>query len=150
MKKVLTVLFILPFLLACKEKPYDGPKITVEKDDSGALTEVEPITMFEVAFTNKIDSIFYIGDDSCSACQKLKPQLEAWVQVYKGKIYYIPFQSITSENVQYIYDSTVGYYQWAEDSSIPATYFFMQGEVIIKGSSDNTMNFIKKYVAVQE
>ena len=153
MKKLLSIIFILPFLLGCKEKEYTGFKLTLEKDESGELTLADPNTLYDVAITNEKDCAFYIGDDACSSCQKLKPQLEAWVKAYKYRIYYIPVSSITEENVQKLYDATVaavGYYQWAEDSSVPTTYFFSAKTVVFRGGADNTVNFLLKYVNVNE
>ena len=150
MKRLLTAVFILPFLLGCKDKGYTGRKITLEKDESGKLTEVDPSVMYDVVVTNEKDAVFYIGDETCSACQKLKPQLESWVKVNKGKIYYIPVGSITNENMHYLIDSTVGYYEWKENDAVPITYFFMEGAVVMQTTYDNTMNFLMKYVTVEE
>ena len=150
MKKVLSVLFILPFLLGCKEKEYTGFKLTLENDESGELTSADPNLLFEKAITDGIDCAFYIGDDSCSACQKLKPQIESWAKVYKKKVCYVPVASITESNVQKLYDATVGYYSWAEDSSVPATFFFSEKQVVFRGDSTNTMNFFVKYINTDE
>ena len=150
MKRLFGTLLIIPFLLGCKEKEYTGLKLVVEKDDSGLLADADPTVMYEVAVTNKKDCVFYIGDEGCSACKKLKPQLEAWVKAYKGRIYYIQLSSITSENFHYLIDATVGYYEYKEGDSVPATYFFTYGEVAFKGTSDDTMSFLTKYVTVEE
>ena len=147
---MLSVIFILPFLLGCKEKEYTGIKLAVEKDESGELTETDPSVLYETAIANKKDCVFYIGDEMCADCKKLKPQLEAWVKAKKGKIYYIKIQSINAENIHYLEDATVGYYQWAEGDSVPATYFFTQGEVAFKGISHDTMTLLTKYVTVVE
>ena len=146
MKKLLSVLFAIPFLIGCKNEEYTGYKLTLEKDESGVLTEATPDTLYEVAITNQLDCAFYIGDESCAACQKLKPQLEAWVKAYKQKIYYIPVGNITSENIQKLYDATVGYYQYTEKTGLPTTYFFSAATVVFRGDSTNTMNFFIKYV----
>lgn len=146
MKKVLSILFILPFLLGCKEKEYNGFKFTLETDTSGELTLADPTVLYQKAITEQIDCVFYIGDDTCSACQKLKPQLEAFVKAYELKIYYVPVNSITEENVSYLYDATTGTYQWAENSTVPTTYFFAYGEVVLRGSANNTVDYLLKYV----
>ena len=150
MKRLIPLLLVVPFLFGCKEKEYTGPKIIVERNESGELVDATPETMFNKAFTDKVSSVFYIGDDSCAACAKLKPQLEAWVKYYKGTIHYIKVETITSETIQYLYDSTVGEYQWAESSAIPATYFFMEGYVITKKDGYETMEYLNKYVAVAD
>lgn len=149
MKNHLKTILFIPFLLGCATKQYTGVKIVVEYDDSGELTVSNPQEMYDVAITNEKSSIFYIGDDSCKACAKLKPQLESWVKAYKGKIYYIALNSITSENIQYLYDATEGYYQWSDSVGIPATYFFMEKEVAMKGDSSTTMNYLLNYVEVE-
>ncbi len=153
MKKILTLLLTLPFLVGCKEPEYNGYKLKVEKDESGELTLADPNILYETAITNKKECVFYIGDDTCSACQKLKPQLEAWVKAFKGKIYYIPLESITTENVQKMYDATTddtGYYQWGDDSSVPTTYFFSAGFVVFRGGSTDTMTLLNRYVTVEK
>ena len=150
MKKLIPLLLVVPFLFGCKEKKYTGPKITVERNETGELVDATPETMFSVAHENKTDSVFYIGDETCAACKQLKPQLEAWVKAYNGTIYYIKFNTITSENMQNLYDATEGYYKWSESTPVPVTYFFMQGEVIVQGDSTNTMKFLNKYVTVAE
>ena len=146
MKKILSVLFILPFLIGCKEKEYDGYKFTLESDTSGELTLADPSILYQKAITDQIDCVFYIGDEACVACQKLKPQLENYVKAYELKIYYIPVGSITEENVSYLYDATMGMYQWANNSSVPTTYFFAYGEVILRGNAENTVEYLVKYV----
>ena len=148
MKNLYRLLIVVPFLFSCTKRQYTGPKLHVEYNESGALIEVLPDDMFERAFTNKIDSIYYIGDDSCTACQKLKPQLNAWCEVNHGAIYYIPLNTITDENEHYIVDSTVGYYCWEDKKVVPTVYFFMQGEVILGGDSSNTMKFLIEKVEV--
>ena len=150
MKKVLSVLFILPFLLGCNKKETNTYKFTLESDESGELTLSDPSEMYQKAKTDKIDCVFYIGDDSCSACQKLKPQLTDFVKAYKLKIYYIPLTSITEENVSYLYDATMGPYQWAENSSVPTTYFFAYGDVIFRAGYDNTVKYLLKNVNLGE
>lgn len=151
MKKILATLFVLPFLLGCnRNQEYTGYKLTVERDESGELTESTPEELYENAITNNKDCIYYIGDDNCSSCQKLKPQLIAWTTMYKGKIYSIPLNMITNENVEKINDATVGYYDWSKNQSIPAVFFFGSGTVVFRGDDTNTMNFLNKYVQVQE
>ena len=147
MKKLLTVLFVIPFLLGCKEQEYTGYKLTLEADESGELTLANPQLLYEKAITDGIDCIFYIGDGSCTACQKLKPQLEGYVKAYKQKIYYIPLNTITEENVSYLNDATTdGGYTWGDSPNVPTTYFFSKKYVVFKGNYDTTMNFLMKYV----
>ena len=148
MKKLACLLLVVPFLFACKEKPYTGPKMHVEYNESGELIDAVPETMFQKGFTDKVDSIYYIGQDGCSACDKLKPQLSAWCEVNKGAIYYIQVSSITPENEHYISDSTVGYYSWDDRKVTPTVYFLMQGEVVFAGDETNTMSFLMKKVDV--
>jgi len=147
MKKILTVLFVIPFLLGCKEQEYTGYKLTLESDESGELTLADPETLYQKAITDGIDCVFYIGDDTCGACLKLKPQLKGYVEYYKLKIYYIPLNTITTENVSYINDATTdSLYTWGDNQSVPATYFFSQKCVVFRGDGENTMNFLMKYV----
>ena len=150
MKEILNVLFILPFLLGCKEKEYTGYRFTLESDESGELTLSDPQTLYQKAKTDQIDCVFYIGDDTCSACQKLKPQLTDFVKAYKLKIYYVPVSTITEENVSYLYDATMGPYQWGENSTVPTTYFFAYGDVILRGDSTNTIEYLLNYVNLGE
>ena len=147
MKKLLTVLFVLPFLLGCKDKEYTGYKLTLESDESGELTSADPQTLYQKAITDGIDCVFYIGDDNCAGCQKLKPQLVDYVKAYKLKIYYIPVNVITDENVSYLNDATTeGPYTWGDNQSVPATFFFSSKVVMFRGDDTTTMNFLMKYV----
>ena len=149
MKKLLTVLFILPFLLGCKDKEYTGYKLTLESDESGELTSADPQTLYQKAITDGIDCVFYIGDDNCGGCQKLKPQLVDYVRAHKLKIYYIPVNVITDENVSYINDATTDSpYTWGDNQSVPATFFFSQKYVMFRGDDTTTMNFLMKYVNI--
>lgn len=147
MKKLLAVLFVIPFLLGCKEKEYNGYKLTLEADESGELTLSDPQTLYQKAITDGIDCVFYIGDNMCSGCQKLQPQLEDWVKAYKQKIYYIPLNEITNENVSYLNDATnTEPYKWEDNQSVPATFFFSQKYVMYRGDDTSTMNFLNKYI----
>ncbi len=147
MKKLLAVLFVIPFLLGCKEKEYKGYKLTLEADESGELTLSNPEELYQKAITEGIDCAFYIGDDMCSGCQKLKPQLVDWIKAYKQKIYYIPVNMITNENVSYLNDATnTEPYKWSDNQSVPATFFFSQKYVMYRGDDSSTMNFLNKYI----
>ena len=150
MRKSVICLLAIPFLLACSKKPYNGPKIQVAYNETGNLLEASPMKMHSDATISKVDAVYYIGDDSCSACAKLKPQLEDWCTVYKGTIYYIPVSNITDANVNYLYEATEGYYQWTEKSTVPAVYFFMKGEVVFQADQTNAMEYLVERVEVAQ
>ena len=150
MKKIYSLFLALPLLLACNQK-YTGPKIKVEYNATGDLIEVAPEYMYNHAFVDKVNSIFYVGDDSCSGCAKLKPQLKGWCSVYYGAIYYIPWKSVTEENEHYLIDSTnEGLYAWKHGDSVPAVFFFMEGYVVIRTGENDTMSYLTNHVEVVE
>ena len=148
MKKVLFVLTLVPFLFGCASKQDNNPKIKIQRVNEGKMVVVNAKHMFDEAFSSKINSIYYIGDDTCSSCKQLKPSLEAWCKANYAYIYEIKYQDIDEEGFSYLQQATVGYYSWSENSSVPTVYFFMGGEVVMKGSSDNTMNILTKYIEV--
>ena len=150
MKSKALLLLTIPFLLACsnKKSSYNGPKINVARNESGSLVTTTPEEMYSLVVDDKADAVFYIGDDLCAACATLKPQLIDWVKVYKGTIYYISLNEITESNINYVSSATEGYYQWTEKSTVPAVYFFMQGEVIFCADQTNAMDYLLTYVEV--
>ena len=149
MKAKVLVLLIIPFLIGCKEKPYDGPKITLDYATEGTLINSSVLHMKELAFDNKIDSIFYIGDETCAACVEFKPKLMTWCSQNHANIYYIQVTEMTEEDSNMLTDLTVGsYYEWKDKNTIPATYFMKQGEIVFRGESSNTINYLNKYVAI--
>ena len=149
MKKIIPLLMI-PFLLGCtNSNEYKGKKIQLEYAESGAIITVDAKYMFDNAFTNKIDSIYYLGDDICKACQSLKTQLKFWCKDNHTNVYEIVYTDIKDEELNYIIDATVGYYGWTETDSVPATFFFMQGTVVFRGDDQNTVQYLNKYVEVK-
>ena len=150
MKKICSLLLVLPFLLGCNKQEYKGPKIKVEYNATGDLISSAPEYMYTHAFQESVSSIFYIGDDTCSGCAKLKPQLKGWCEVYHGAIYYIPWKSVTEDNEHYLIDATTsdGIYGWKHGDSVPAVFFFMDGYVVNRTSETDTMSYLMKYVEV--
>ena len=149
-KSLLAYLLVLPLVSCSNSKPYSGPKITLPYVEEGGLVVVEPKHMYEVAFEEMCDAVFYIGDDTCSACKQLKPQIKDWCAYYHTNIYEIVFTDIKEEDMHYIIDSTVGYYEWREEQTLPSVYFFMKGSVTFCGDQESTMNYLIKYVTVSE
>ena len=148
MKKIIPLLFIIPTLLACSDNTYKGAKIKLEYVEEGALLEVEAKHMFDEAFANKVDSIYLIADDSCKACQSLKTYLTFWCKDNHANVYEIVYSKVDEESLNYIIDSTVGYYAWTKESTVPTTYFFMQGVVAMTGDNETTGKLLDKYVEV--
>ena len=147
--KRLALLLIVPFLVGCShDNQYKGKKIELQYVEEGSLVVVDAKHMFDEAFTNKIDSIYYIGDDTCKACQSLKTQLTFWCKEKHANIYEIEYTKVDEDGLKYLIDATVGYYGWTENSSVPATYFFMQGSVVFKGDDQNTVQYLNKYVEI--
>lgn len=147
MKKLLLILSI-PLLIGCAKKDNTNKVIFVKYNESGTLTEVEPIKMKEVAIENKIDSLFYVGSETCSGCIELRGKLSKWCSDNKGTIYYIPSSTINSENLHYITESAVGEFGWQDKQTLPVVFFFKGGELIISTGYDNTMKSIDQYVGV--
>ena len=151
MKVKVLVLLIIPFLIGCKEKPYDGPKITLEYAEEGKLISSNVTQMKDLAFDLKIDSIFYIGDETCAACVEFKQKLVTWCSQNHADIYYIQVTEMTEEDSNMLADLTIGsYYEWKDKNTIPTTYFMMQGEIVFRGESSNTINYLNKYVAINQ
>ena len=145
----LALLFI-PFLVACStnNKEYDGEKITLEYVENGGLIETTPEELYNIAQTKLAGSVFLIGDESCSSCVTLKTSMEAWAYHYHAILYYLPIKNITTDNVHYLIDATPGYYQYEEGEEVPITYFFMMGEVALKGNEETTITYLNRYVTV--
>lgn len=122
--------------------------IQVAYNESGELVLTTPESMHEQIVINKIDAVYYIGDDSCLACAKIKPQLQSWCQVKKGTIYYLPVSEISESNIGLMKEATAGYYEWNENSSVPAIYFIKEGNIIFCGDQTNAMDYLNSYVEV--
>lgn len=152
MKNKIIILFVVPFLLACsnKKSSYNGPKIIVAHNASEALVNSTPEEMYSLVVDQDSDAVYYIGDDTCSACAELKPQLVDWIKVYQGTIYYIPVTDISESNINYVVSATEGYYAWSEKSTVPAVFFFMRGEVVFCADQTNAMDYLLTYVEVSD
>lgn len=148
MKKVIAILLTIPFLIGCK-KDYTGKKITLNKVEQGQLVVVSPEHMFKETFQGKKDAVYYVGDDTCSACAALKKSLEAWCTNYQAIIYEIKWTEVKEDEIKYLEDSTVGPYAWKKENSLPAVYFFMEGEVTFLTDSQTTLDYLMKYVTVE-
>ena len=151
MKQIFKLLLFAPLLVGCTtEQPYKGPKLQLQYVEEGTLVTSSVQEMKEVAFDNKIDSVFYIGDDDCSACSNLKSNITNWCSNNHANVYYIEYTSLNTDDLNLLESITKDSdYDWnAEKASLPATYFMMQGYIIFKGASDNTMKYLKRYVEV--
>ena len=149
MKKFIPLLLLTPLLFGCtSEKPYTGQKIVLDYVEEGTLVDSSVTEMKEVAFEQKIDSIFYIGDDDCSACLTLKQDIAGWCKLNHANVYYIHYSEVSQSDLSTLIDITEGYYQWSEEASIPATYLMMMGEIIFRGDSTNTLKYLNRYIEV--
>lgn len=150
MKSRVLLVLTIPFLIGCKNNDkYTGPKITLAYAEEGVLVSSNVQEMKTIAFDNKTDSIFYLGDDSCASCAEFKPKLVTWCAKNHACIYYISVADMSAEDSSLLTDLTIGsYYEWKDKNTIPSTYFMMQGEVMFCGDSSNTLNYLSKYVAV--
>ena len=151
--KFMTLFLLTPFLLACnKNNKYDGPKMNIERDTSGQLTESTPEEMKVVVIDNQIDSVFFIGDEACSACGTAKTRLNSWIKEKQGKIYYIPLTTIDENNIQIVYDVTggeEGYYSWEKTKTVPAIFFFKHGTAVYRDDGTNVIKYLNTYVDIQ-
>ena len=149
--KYLTFLLIPFCLIGCKrDDSYKGDKITLDYVEEGHLVESNVPEMKVNAFDNKVDSIYYIGDDSCAACADFKPKLVTWCAQNHANIYYIKFTEMTQEESSMLTDLTVGsIYEWGEKNTLPTTFFMMRGTLVFRGESSNTVSYLKKYVTVK-
>ena len=150
MKSKALLLLTIPFLIGCTSNDkYTGPKITLAYAEEGKIVDSSVQEMKTIAFVNKVDSIFYLGDDTCASCAEFKPKLVSWCAQNHANIYYIKVAEMTKEDSEMLTDLTIGsYYEWKDKNSIPSTYFMMQGEVVFCGDGSNTMNYLSKYVTV--
>ena len=150
MKKIISLLLFTPLLFACSnDKPYTGKKIGLGYVENGSLVNSSVSQMKQIAFDYRIDSIFYIGDDDCAACVKLKQDISGWCKTNHANVYYIHYSEITESDLSTLISITADdYYKWDENSTIPATYFMMGGAILFRGSSDNTLKYLNRYVEV--
>ena len=149
MKKILLLTLAFPFVIGCSNKKYSGKKLQLNYVENGSLVVKDTKYLFDEAFTNKVDGVYYIGDDTCKACANLKPKIQSWCEKNHAEIYEIEFTKIDEEGLKYLIDATVGYYGWTEKSSVPAVYFFMEGEVITRSDEENTIKYLNEYVEVK-
>ena len=154
MKKYISLLFVLPLLLGCNKKPQTF-KLRIERSNKEEMTQVLPEFMYEHAITNAITSIYYVGDDKCEPCKKLKPQLDGWCKVYHGVIYYIPISSISDETQLNYLKSATHYeastpYSWEDNPTTPAVFFMMDKCIVNRTDQESTMSFLLNYVEVND
>ena len=120
----------------------------IEYNQSGALIEATPADMYQFGVTDSIDSVFYVGMESCSTCKKLHADLTKWCEKNKGAIYYIPFETINNENLHYITDATEGPFKWEDNQTLPVVYFFSKGSVLVSTNEKNTIKTLNNNVSV--
>ena len=148
--KLLTFLLLTPLFIGCKSnQSYTGEKILIERNEECVLVDSNPTEMKSVAIDNLKDSIFFIGDDMCASCKELKTKLDSWMKTNKGKIYYIPLETITDETIDVVNECTVGYYSWEKQQAVPAVYFYKKGTAVYRGDSSNTIKYLNRYVTVE-
>ena len=153
MNKLVRLFVLFPFLIGCDNKSPVTFKLKVEYNPTDALIEVNPEYMYKHAITDSVTSIYYVGDETCTACKELKPQLEAWCEVYHGAIYYIPVSTIKDEEqLEYLKNAThyeaSTPYSWEGNSSVPAVFFMMDKYIVQRTDQTNTMFYLTTYVEV--
>lgn len=148
--KALAFFLLTPLLIGCQSnQSYTGEKMVIERNEETVLVDSNPTEMKSVAIDNQKDSVFFIGDEVCASCKQLKEKLDSWMKSYKGKIYYIPLETITDENVEVVNECTVGYYSWEKQQTVPAVYFFKKGTAVYRGDNSNTIKYLNRYVTVE-
>ena len=102
MKKLFCLALIIPFIIGCSNKKYTGKKLQLNYVENGSLVEATTKDLFDNAFTNKTDGVYYIGDDSCSACANLKPKIQSWCEKNHANVFEIEFKKIDEEGLKYL------------------------------------------------
>ena len=154
MKKIFRLFLFAPILLTgcMNEKPYNGQKIALDYVEEGTLVNSSVSEMKTIAFDNKVDSIFYIGSDECTSCVTLKKDIAGWCVTNHANVYNIDYSSVTAEDLAMLKEITAEdtSYNWTDESSIPAVYFMMEGYIIFRGGTTNTIKYLNRYVEVKD
>ena len=149
--RLLTLSIFIPFLMGCTNKSsYNGPKIILDYVSEGALLTVDASKMYEDVVTNKKSTIYLLGNDTCSSCQKVKDNiLEPYAKGSHCNIYYIDIANANETDFNKIQASTKGMYQFLEKDTVPATFFFYEGEVAFRiGANEDLGHYLEQYVEV--
>ena len=147
MKKLALMLIPLALFTSCNQSK-KNIRMYVEYNPSGELVRRPPNDMYHFGVTDQIDSVFYVGVDTCSACIKLNEDLTKWCQKNKGMIYYIPFDWINEGNLHFIEEATEGPFQWQDNQRLPVVYFFTKGSVLVSTDEKNTIKTLNSTVGV--
>ena len=149
--KLLALSICIPFIMGCKSNSsYNGPKIVLDYVENGDLVSATATKMYEDVVTNNKSTIYLLGNDTCSACKKVKEKiLQPYAKGSHCNIYYVDIVDMNESDFNKVQAATQGVYQFSENDSIPATYFFFEGEVAFRvGAEDDLGHYLEQYVEV--
>ena len=151
LNKLLGITIFIPLLMGCTNKSsYNGPKIVLDYVENGDLVSASATKMYEDVVTNKKSTIYLLGNDTCSACKKVKEKiLQPYAKGSHCNIYYVDIVDMSESDFNKIQAATQGVYQFLENDVVPATYFFLEGEVAFRvGAEDDLGHYLEQYVEV--
>lgn len=149
---LLKLSIFIPLLMGCtnQSSTYKGPKIILDYVENGDLKTVSADKMYEDVVTNGKSTIYMLGNDSCSACKNQKEKiLQPYAQGSHCNIYYVDVLDLSESDFNKVQAATRGMYQFLENDTIPATYFFYEGQTAFRiGPNEDLGHYLQQYVEV--
>lgn len=143
--------FCIPFLLGCAGKAkYDGAKIVLSYDEHGTLVSTTATTMYSLIYTLKSSQVFILGNDQCGSCKSAKQTLKEYSEKNHCNTYYINVKDLSKDDLTKIQKCTAGDSMFGEKDTVPAIYFFYQGDVAFRCGDSELKDRLDTYVTVGE
>ena len=150
--KLLALSIFVPLTVGCttQSSKYTGPKIILDYVENGDLVTTTATKMYEDVVSNKKSTIYMLGNDTCKACTTQKEKvLQPYAQGSHCNIYFVDVLDMAESDFNKVQAATKGMYQFLENDTIPATYFFFEGEVAFRiGPNEDLGHYLEQYVEV--
>lgn len=149
--KIFALSIFILLLLGCQQKnTYNGPKIILDYVENGGVVTVDATKMYGDIVTEGKSTIYMLGNDECSACAKQKEKvLEPYARGNHCNIYFLDVLNMGETDLNKVQAATRGMYQFLENDTIPATYFFYEGQVAFRvGPNEDLGHYLEQYVEV--
>lgn len=133
MKNKCSLLFFLPFLIACNS--YTGPVYEVSYDDGG-YAELSSVQAFQEKADTNETFVFVISSSTCRACEDLASELDDYTKVRHFSVSALPFdQKVTSEENYEILEGVINKTKpfipaWQVSFFVPVMFIIQEGGAV--------------------
>ncbi len=148
--KYLSLLTLPLLLIGCTERS-NFNKLTLPRVEYGRLVTISGEELYDMVINEVTTMLVLFSVDSCASCSEAKEELEGLAELGHFNVYNVDLTNITSEDYQYIVDTTsyandaYAFNDYGDELYLPQLYLFAYQGVVVTFDDyfvDNIIDYI--------